>query len=135
MSKKKLGREVREGYDFRLTFAKNDSTQAILLKLDEVIEKLNLIQITGTLAIESSPSVGGDAEEVLVVPGLRATDTFVAASITTQGANNTTLLNATIDGDNALECTFMADPGAGAVVTVTVEREEDSKIETVTLVL
>lgn len=130
-----LGRIFRTGMPFRLTFAQNDSTQAILLKQDEIIDKLNKIAISEQSELASDPSAGGSATEVMSVPGLLSTDTVVSQSITTPGENPATISSVGAPSDDEISVTFSADPGVGAVVTLVVSRETDSKIEKVQLTL
>lgn len=74
--------------------------------------------------LDSSASAGGSANETLTVTGLLTTDTVVSARMTTEGANNvavkTFAKTCAVNGQYAVEWT--ADPGAGAVVTVAIQR-------------
>jgi len=75
------------------------------------------------LSFDSNASAGGAAAEALTVTGLLATDVILSVDQTTQGggAGNTIVgfSNQIADG---LTVTWDADPGANAVVKVTVKR-------------
>lgn len=76
----------------------------------------------GILTFESSASVGGAATEALTVTGLLSTDTILAVTQKTKGAQNLPLLGYTTQANNALTAVWSATPGAGAVILVTVKR-------------
>lgn len=74
------------------------------------------------LSFESDPSAGGGATETLTVTGLLATDEIISVTMKTQGANPAQIAEYANQDDDELDVTFSADPGAGAVVEVTVKR-------------
>lgn len=74
------------------------------------------------LAFSSNASVGGAASEALTVTGLLASDTILAVSQQTAGANNTAITSFSGLVNNGLTVGWTADPGAGAVVLVTIQR-------------
>jgi hypothetical protein len=82
------------------------------------------VQSGGLKSITSSAGAGGAATEAMVVTGLglAAADTIIGVTQKTKGANNLPLLGYTTQAANALTCVWSADPGAGAVVQVSVLR-------------
>lgn len=68
----------------------------------------------------SSASAGGAATEVMTLTGLAAADTILAVSQSVKGANSLPLLGYGTQAANALTATWSANPGAGAVIVVTV---------------
>lgn len=74
------------------------------------------------IAITSGASSGGGAAEALTVTGLLSTDAVVAVSQKTAGSNGVPLEGWSTVADDALTCSWGADPGAGAVVVVLVQR-------------
>ncbi len=74
------------------------------------------------LMLDSAASAGGTPSEALVVTGLLATDTILAVSQHTPGANNLPLLGFSTQALNALTGIWSADPGAGAIVRVAIKR-------------
>lgn len=78
----------------------------------------------GVKSISSSAGAGGAATEAMVVTGLglAAADTIIGVTQKTKGANNLPLLGYTTQAANALTCVWSADPGAGAVVQVSILR-------------
>lgn len=70
----------------------------------------------------SSAGSGGAATEAMVLTGLAAADQILACHQKTPGANSLPLLGYSTLAANALTCTWSADPGAGAVVVVTVRK-------------
>lgn len=74
------------------------------------------------LAFASSAGAGGAASATLTVTGLLATDTVLAVSQKTAGANSLPLLGWTTVANNALTVQWSADPGAGSVVVISVKR-------------
>jgi hypothetical protein len=68
----------------------------------------------------SSAGAGGGATEAMVLTGLAAADTILAVTQKTKGANSLPLLGYGTQAANALTGTWSADPGAGAVIVVTV---------------
>ncbi|PJA14905.1 MAG: hypothetical protein COX66_11200, partial [Elusimicrobia bacterium CG_4_10_14_0_2_um_filter_63_34] len=74
------------------------------------------------LAFDSNVSLGSAAIEVMTVTGLAATDTILAVTQKTAGANNTAITSFSTLAADKLTIGWTGDPGAGAVVTVTVKR-------------
>ena len=72
--------------------------------------------------LTSAAGAGGGATEAMTITGLLSTDTIVAVTQKTKGANNLPLLGYTTLANGALTCVWSADPGAGAVIVVTVSR-------------
>lgn len=68
----------------------------------------------------SSAGAGGSATPTFTVTGLAADDTILAVHQKTKGANNLPLLGWASQAANALGGVYSADPGAGAVIVVTV---------------
>jgi hypothetical protein len=85
---------------------------------NEVGASLKKIRYT----FESTAGAGGAATEIMVLTGLLATDTILAVTQKTVGANSLPLLGYTTLANDALTCVWSANPGAGAVVLVAVER-------------
>lgn len=75
-------------------------------------------------ALDSAASAGGAATETLTVTGLLKTDTILAVTQLTKGANKTALINyesaASTAGQLAAEWT--GNPGSGAVLRVLIAR-------------
>lgn len=74
------------------------------------------------LSFTSSAGAGGAATEAMVLTGLLSTDTIIAVTQKTKGANSLPLLGYTTQATNALTAVWSADPGANAVIVVTVLR-------------
>lgn len=70
----------------------------------------------------SSAGAGGAATEAMTLTGLGASDTILAVSQSVDGANSLPLLGYNTQAANSLTCVWSADPGAGAVVVVTVRK-------------
>ncbi len=73
-------------------------------------------------AIDSTASSGGAATEAVTVTGLLSTDTILAVSQKTKGANSTALNGFGTLIDNGLTLSWTANPGASSVSTVLVSR-------------
>lgn len=74
--------------------------------------------------LTSAVGAGGAAAETLAVEGLKTTDELLSVSQTVAGANSLPLLGAVIgSAANELDCTWSADPGAGAIVKILVRRD------------
>ncbi len=73
--------------------------------------------------LSSNASSGGMATETLTVTGLTTTDIIVSVTQRVAGANGTALTGWANQASNALDVTWTADPGAGAIVDVEVLRE------------
>ena len=74
------------------------------------------------VSFDSAASAGGAASEVLTVTGLQTTDTILAVSQKTKGANGTAIINFGTLIANGLTVEYTADPGAGSIVTVLVKQ-------------
>ena len=74
------------------------------------------------LSFTSAAGAGGAATEAMVVTGILATDTILSVSQSVKGANSLPLLGFNTLANNALTAVFSADPGAGAVIVVSVKR-------------
>lgn len=74
------------------------------------------------LRFVSSAGAGGAATEVMVLTGIAATDTILSVSQSVKGANSLPLLGFNTLATNALTAVWSADPGANAVIIVTVLR-------------
>lgn len=75
-----------------------------------------------TAAIPCTAGAGGGATEALTCTGLLTTDTILAVTQQTPGANSLPLLGWSTVVLNGLTGVWSADPGAGAVVLVAVKR-------------
>ncbi len=75
-----------------------------------------------TLAFNSAATAGSNATETVVVTGVLATDTLLSVSQSVPGANNLPLIGFNTLANNAITLVYSADPGAGAVVVVSVKR-------------
>lgn len=77
------------------------------------------------LAFTSSPSVGGAVQETVVVTGLLTSDTVLSVSQKTMGSATRTsqpLIQWNVGSNGHITLDWVADPGAGAIVVVTVKR-------------
>ncbi len=74
------------------------------------------------LALSSAATMGSSATEAVAVTGLLTTDTILAVSQVTPGGNSLPLLGYSTVINGGLTVIFSADPGAGAVVVVSVKR-------------
>ena len=77
---------------------------------------------TAVSGITSSAGAGGGATEAMVATGLLTTDTVLSVTQKTKGANDLPLLGWSTQAANAITGIWSADPGAGAVVQVTLSR-------------
>lgn len=75
-----------------------------------------------SILVFTSAAGGGGATEVMTLTGFLATDTILAVTQKTPGANSLPLLGYSTPATNALTAIFSADPGAGAVIIVSVKR-------------
>jgi hypothetical protein len=79
--------------------------------------------IIGTPVVyECGVSVGGAATEALTCTGLATTDTILAVTQRVQGANAVAVSGYASLVANGLTVRWTANPGAGAVVRVTVQK-------------
>lgn len=102
--------------------AMTDYKRAILNKMNSTAFKAELGSELDIRTYTSAAGAGGAATEALTVTGLAAGDTILAVSQKTVGANSLPLLGWTTQATNALTCVWSANPGAGAVVVVTVKK-------------
>lgn len=72
--------------------------------------------------LTAAAGAGGAATEVLNVPTLLASDSIVSVTQKTAGANNLPLLGWSTQVAGHITGIWSADPGAGAVVLVTIVR-------------
>jgi len=89
---------------------------------DALLNKVRLGDAINIVTITSSAGAGGAATEAMTVTGLAAADQIIGLFQKTKGANNLPLLGHTTQAADALTCVWSADPGAGAVVVVTVRK-------------
>lgn len=91
----------------------------------ELVQALDAAATTVTDKIKtftSTAGAGGAATEAMVLTGLLATDTILSVTQKTKGANSLPLLGYSTQAANALTGIWSANPGAGAVIVVTVLR-------------
>lgn len=74
------------------------------------------------VTLTSAAGAGGNATEAMTVTGLLTTDTILAVTQKTPGANSLAIIGYSTQATNALTGIWAADPGAGAVIVVTVSR-------------
>lgn len=73
-------------------------------------------------ALPSSAGAGGSASAVMSVPGLLAGDLIIAVTQKVPGSNNLPIIGFNTQVDGFLTIQYSADPGAGAVILVSVAR-------------
>lgn len=100
----------------------NDYKRALLNKMNSTAFKVDLGQEVDIRRYVSSAGAGGAATEAMTLTGLAAGDEILSVSQRTPGANNLPLLGWTTQASNALTCVWSGNPGAGAVVVVTVRK-------------
>ena len=66
----------------------------------------------------SAASAGGAATEAMTFASLEATDTILAVTQKTPGANSVAIIGYGTPGAGSMNITWTADPGAGAVVEI-----------------
>lgn len=71
---------------------------------------------------DSNPGAGGGASEALTITGLLITDTILAVSQKTAGANPIAVIGFNTLIVDGLTVVYTADPGAGSVVSVLVRK-------------
>jgi len=82
-----------------------------------LVEQLSQVQT-------SSVGGGGSATETLNVVGLKKSDELLSATQVVKGALGTALLTVAIAStDGKIDCEWTGNPGAGAVVKITVRRD------------
>lgn len=74
------------------------------------------------LSLDSNAGAGGAATEAMSVPGLLTTDQILGVSQVTPGANNLPLIGFNTQIADGLTGVWTLDPGAGAVIRVSVYR-------------
>lgn len=84
--------------------------------------KLGTILNTQIMVLTSSAGAGGAATEAMTVAGLLATDVILGVSQSVKGANSLPLLGFNTQTAGHLTGVWSADPGAGAVIKVSVKR-------------
>ena len=90
---------------------------------DAVFDALALeLDAAKLVAYDSAVSIGGGASEALTVTGLGVSDTILAVSQKTAGANGTAIVAYGSPALNSLSVSWTADPGAGAVIKVLVKK-------------
>lgn len=89
------------------------------LVMDLQDDKLDAAKL---VAVTCAAGAGGAATEALTCTGLLATDTVLSVSQKTPGANSLPLLGWSTLAANAITGIWSANPGAGAVVLVSVKR-------------
>jgi hypothetical protein len=74
--------------------------------------------------LDSAASAGGGATETIAVSGLTFKDEILGAFLKTPGGTATSALVSAVHGtaEGTIDCSFTADPGAGAVVRLIVRR-------------
>lgn len=88
---------------------------------DTVLQGFNKLAGNQPVVIECAASAGGAGTEALVCTGLAATDTILAVTQRVAGANGTALNGYSGLGTDAITASWTANPGAGAIVRVTVK--------------
>lgn len=95
----------------------------LLNRMNGTARKANLGDLVNIQAYTSSASAGGAASEAMTVTGLAAGDTILAVSQKTAGAGTgKNLIGWSTQAANALTVTWDANPGAGAVIVVLVQK-------------
>lgn len=116
---------------FTDTIAAKSAEQGMLLKQDEILDKLNAEEIA---VIDSDAGAGGAASEAMTVTGLTTDDTVLAVTQKTAGAGaGKTLIGWSTQANDAITGIWDADPGAGAVIQVLVKRSRATQITKVDL--
>lgn len=88
---------------------------------DAVFDALALKLTSARLAVYTSAAVvSGDATPTVAVTGLGASDTILAVTQSTAGANSLPLLGWSNQLADSLDLVYSADPGDGSVVKVLV---------------
>lgn len=110
----------------------DDALDVALSEIPSNIPQANISGLVSDLAakldaaklvtIDSAASVGGGVTEALTFTGMLATDTVLALTGMTAGANAAAVNAFGAPGVDSLSVTFTADPGAGAVVRALVLR-------------
>jgi hypothetical protein len=91
-----------------------------LNRMNSLARKVGLGDLLNIQVYTSDAGAGGAATEAMTLTGLGASDTILAVTQKTKGANNLPLLGYSTQADNALTAVYSADPGAGAVIQVLV---------------
>ncbi len=102
--------------------AMSDYKRALLNKMNSTAQKVGLGDELDIRVYESAAGAGGASTEAMTVTGLGASDTILAVTQKTKGANNLPLLGYTTQAANALTAVWSGNPGAGSVIVVTVKK-------------
>lgn len=97
-----------------------DSERILANKISGLARFINLGDKLNIQVYASAASVGGAATEALTVTGLGASDTILAVTQSTKGAQNLPLLGWSTQVANGLTAVWSATPGAGAIIQVLV---------------
>jgi len=100
----------------------DDNKRALLNRMNSTASRVELGLELDIRSYQSTAGAGGAASEAMVMTGLAAGDTIIALHQRTPGANNLPLIGHTTQAANALTCVWSANPGAGAVIVVTVKK-------------
>jgi len=89
---------------------------------DTVLGAVQKLNGNAPIAVSCTAAAGGGATEALTCTGLAGTDTILAVFQVTPGANSLPLLGYSTLAADTITGIWSADPGAGAVVRVTVKK-------------
>lgn len=92
----------------------------LLNRMNSTARKVNLGDLVNIQVYTSAAGAGGAATEAMTLTGLAAADTILSVVQKTKGANNLPLLGYSTHVADALTGIWSADPGANAVIVVTV---------------
>jgi hypothetical protein len=90
--------------------------------MNATARKTNLGDLVNIVAYTSSAGAGGAATEAMTLTGLAAADTILSVYQKTKGANNLPLLGWTTQAANTITGVWSANPGAGSVIVVLVQK-------------
>lgn len=100
-----------------------NGTAGQLLKSNGTTSAPSYVSLSALIVVlTSAAGAGGGATEAMTVTGLTTSDVIISVTQKTPGANSLPLLGYSTQATNALTAIFSADPGAGAVIVVTVRR-------------
>jgi hypothetical protein len=94
----------------------------LLNRMNATARKTNLGDLVNIVAYTSSAGAGGAATEAMTLTGLAAADTILSVYQKTKGANNLPLLGWTTQAANTITGVWSANPGAGSVIVVLVQK-------------
>ena len=97
-------------------------SKELLNRMNSTTKKVGLGDLLNIQVYTSSAGAGGAATEAMVLTGLSASDTILAVTQKTKGANNLPLLGWSTQAANALTAIWSANPGAGSVIQVLVSK-------------